>query len=100
VADRRIIFLENPVVSKLHPMGSAPRSRKWSPTTRQPASMQSRLTEGSRLAHEVKDQGTVDLLIKILGDEEKHEDWAEAQLDQIGQMGLENYLTNQTKGAA
>ena len=56
--------------------------------------------EGITLAHEVKDQGTVDLLIKILGDEEKHEDWAEAQLDQIGQMGLENYLTNQTKGAA
>jgi len=26
-------------------------------------------------------------------------DWAEMQREQIGQMGLENYLTNQTKGA-
>ena len=52
------------------------------------------------LGHEVKDQGSVDLLMKILADEERHEDWAEAQLDQIGQMGFENYLTNQTKGAA
>ena len=29
-------------------------------------------------------------------DEEKHIDWLEAQLDQIGQMGLRNYLLAQT----
>jgi bacterioferritin (cytochrome b1) len=32
--------------------------------------------------------------------EEGHLDWAEAQQDQIKQMGIENYLTNQTEGAA
>ncbi len=30
--------------------------------------------------------------------EEGHVDWAEAQRAQIEQMGLENYLTNQTQG--
>lgn len=38
------------------------------------------------------DHGTRDLLIKILNDEEKHLDTVEAQLDQIKQMGLNNYL--------
>jgi bacterioferritin len=52
------------------------------------------------LAHEVGDQATVDLLIRILNMEEGHEDWAERQRDQIEQMGLQNYLTNQTEGAA
>ena len=50
------------------------------------------------LAHEVDDQGTVDLLIKILKMEEGHVDWAEIQRSQIDQMGIENYLTNQTDG--
>lgn len=46
-------------------------------------------------AREVKDQGTVDLLTKILVMEEGHEDWAEIQRAQIDQMGLQNYLVNQ-----
>jgi len=51
-----------------------------------------------KLAREVEDQGTVDLLTKILNMEEGHVDWAEVQLAQIEQMGLENYLVNQTEG--
>jgi len=47
------------------------------------------------LAREVEDQGTVDLLTKILKMEEGHEDWNEIQRTQIEQMGLENYLVNQ-----
>jgi bacterioferritin len=53
-----------------------------------------------KLSREVDDQGTVDLLTKILKMEEGHVDWAEIQLAQIEQMGLENYLVNQTEGAA
>lgn len=40
------------------------------------------------------DHGTRDLLIKILYDEENHLDNVEAQLDQINQMGLNNFLVS------
>jgi bacterioferritin len=53
-----------------------------------------------KLAREVDDQGSVDLLTKILKMEEGHVDWAEIQHTQIKQMGMENYLVNQTEGAA
>jgi bacterioferritin len=56
--------------------------------------------EAAALAREVGDQASVDLLTKTLKMEEGHEDWAEVQRSQIQQMGLGNYLTNQTKGAA
>lgn len=49
-----------------------------------------------KLAHELEDQGTVDLLTKILKMEEGHVDWAEIQKSQIEQMGLQNYLVNQS----
>ncbi len=52
------------------------------------------------LAHEVGDQATADLLTNILKMEEGHVDWAEIQRAQIEQMGIENYLANQTEGAA
>ena len=64
-----------------HRGGGAARSR---PTTRR---------SGWRC--EAADNGTRDLLEKILKDEEAHLDWLEAQRDQIEQMGLENYLANQ-----
>jgi bacterioferritin len=50
-----------------------------------------------KLAREADDQGTVDLLTKILKMEEGHVDWAEIQRVQIMQMGKENYLVNQTE---
>lgn len=98
----RILFLEGiPVVSKLNPMKIGPGVKEMI-VNDQAAEVGAikAYNDAITLAHEVRDQGSVDLLMKILADEEKHEDWAEAQLDQIGQMGFENYLTNQTKGAA
>jgi bacterioferritin len=56
--------------------------------------------EAIKLARTVDDQGTVDLLTKILKMEEGHVDWNEAQRAQIEQMGIENYLADQTEGAA
>lgn len=53
-----------------------------------------------KIAHDVGDQGTVELLTRILKMEEGHVDWAEMQLAQISQMGLENYLVNQAKSPA
>jgi len=56
--------------------------------------------EAIKLAREVDDQGTVDLLTKILKMEEGHVDWAEIQRTQIDQMGMENYLVTQTESPA
>jgi bacterioferritin len=51
------------------------------------------------LAGEVSDGSTADLLTNILKMEEDHYDWGEKQRTQIEQMGLQNYLTNQSAKA-
>jgi len=56
--------------------------------------------EAIKLAREVADEGSVELLTKILKMEEGHVDWAEIQRAQIDQMGIENYLVNQTESPA
>jgi bacterioferritin len=48
--------------------------------------------DGITLAGDLGDEGTADLLVTILKMEEDHIDWAEKQLTQIDQMGLQNYL--------
>lgn len=50
-----------------------------------------------KLAGEAGDNATRDMLEAILHDEEDHVDWLEAQLDQIQQMSLQNYLAQQIK---
>ena len=60
----------------------------------------SEYNDAIKLARQVGDQGTVDLLTKILKEEEGHVDWAEIQRAQIEQMGIENYLTSQTDAQA
>ncbi len=52
--------------------------------------------EGIHLAVKLNDNGTRDLLEANLLDEERHIDWIEAQLSQIKQMGIQNYLADQT----
>ena len=51
--------------------------------------------EAIKLAVKVGDNGTRELLESILKDEEEHIDWIEAQLDQIRQMGIQVYLSEQ-----
>jgi len=53
-----------------------------------------------KLAREVGDQGTLELLTRILIMEEGHVDWTETQRVQIDQVGIENYLVNQTESPA
>jgi bacterioferritin len=48
-----------------------------------------------QLATQEKDNGSRDLLVKLLKDEEDHVDWLEAQLHQIKEMGYERYLSMQ-----
>ena len=98
---QRILFLEGmPVVSKLNAIKIG-RTILEMVTQDQDAEMGAvrAYNAGIRLAREVDDQASADLLTKILKMEEGHVDWAEVQRDQIDQMGLQNYLTNQTEGA-
>ncbi|MGA9453414.1 MAG: bacterioferritin [Verrucomicrobiia bacterium] len=99
---RRIIFLEGtPVVSKLNPIKIGQTVLEMV-SNDQEAESAAVLAYNAAigLAREVADQATADLLIQILKMEEGHVDWAEIQRAQIEQMGLENYLTNQTAAAA
>ena len=99
---QRIIFLDGvPVVSKLNPV----RIGKTVPDmirNDHDAELETvrAYNAAVHLAREVDDQATLDLLSKILKTEEGHVDWAEQQREQIQQMGLENYLANQTEAAA
>jgi len=52
--------------------------------------------EAIHIAVENKDNGSRDLFVRLLKDEEEHVDWLEAQLHQISEMGYERYLTMQT----
>jgi bacterioferritin len=48
-----------------------------------------------KLCVEQGDNGTREQFEATLKDEERHLDWLEAQLDQIAQMGIQNYLVEQ-----
>ncbi len=56
-----------------------------------------RLNKGIALARDAGDNGTRHLLEEILTGEEHAIDHLEGQLDQISQMGIENYLAEQIK---
>jgi bacterioferritin len=95
----RIIFFEGtPTVSKLNPMkiGKTVSEMITNDNSDELGAVRS-YNEAIKLARSVDDQGTIDLLSKILKMEEGHVDWAEIQRSQIEQMGLENYLVNQTE---
>lgn len=99
---QRIIFLEGaPIVSRLNSMKIGQSVLEMIGNDQEAELIAVRAYNSAiRLAHEVEDQATVDLLTKILKMEEGHVDWAQKQRDQIDQMGVENYLTNQTGGTA
>jgi bacterioferritin len=93
----RILFLEGrPVVSNLREINigadvEAQHKVDWNAEN----DAIKAYNEGIKLAAEVGDNGTRKLLESILKDEEDHIDWLEVQLDQIKQMGIQNYLREQ-----
>jgi bacterioferritin len=98
----RIIFFEGaPTVSKLNPMKIGKTvSEMISNDDHDELDAVHAYNYAIKLARETEDQGTVDLLTKILKMEEGHVDWAEIQRAQIEQMGLENYLVSQIDSPA
>jgi len=93
----RILFLEGrPVVSELNQMQIGPEvpAQHTSDWAAEEGAIKAYNNE-IRLAVEIGDNGTRELLESILADEEEHIDWIEVQLDQIDQMGLPVYLGEQ-----
>ncbi len=56
-----------------------------------------RLNRGIGLSTAASDNGTRELLARILVSEEEHIDWLEAQLEAIAQVGMPNWLSQQIK---
>jgi bacterioferritin len=93
----RILFLEGrPVVGQLNKINIGAEvadqlAKDWAAE----AGAVRDYNEDVRLAAEAGDNGTRELLESLVRDEESHIDWIEAQLDQIKQMGIQNYLEKQ-----
>ena len=93
----RILFLEGlPVVSVLNKMKiGAKVDEQLKNDHEAEADAIKAYNDGIRLCLELGDGGSRELIEDNLEDEENHIDWLEAQLDQIDQMGLKNYLVAQ-----
>jgi bacterioferritin len=93
----RILFLEGlPTVSKLNKItiGADVETQLKNDWNAEDGAIKF-YNDSIRLAVELGDNGTREMLESILTDEENHIDWVEAQLDQIKQMGIQNYLVEQ-----
>ncbi len=94
----RILFLEGtPIVSKLQPIkiGKDIPSMLTNDSSGEQTAVQL-YNKAILQAREVVDNGTADLLTKILLMEEGHGDWLDQQREQIEQMGIQNYLAKQS----
>jgi len=94
---RRIIFLEGiPIVSNLNKINIGATVDAQHKNDHEAEEMAIKAyNDAIKLAVDVGDNGTRDMLEEILEDEEEHIDWIESQLDQIEQMGLQVYLGEQ-----
>jgi bacterioferritin len=93
----RVLFLEGtPIVSNLKQIhiGADVAAQHRSDVKAETDAVKA-YNDGIRLSAELGDNGSRELLESILKDEEVHLDWLEAQLEQIDQMGMQNYLVEQ-----
>ena len=93
----RILFLEGlPVVTRLKKVsvGATVDAQLKSDWEAELGAIKG-YNDGIRLCLEVGDNGSRELIDANPHNEEAHIDWLEAQLEQIGQMGLPNYLLGQ-----
>ena len=93
----RILFLDGrPIVTNLNKINIGPdvEAQHRNDLAAEMDAIKS-YNDGIKLAMEVGDNGSRELLDSILRDEEDHLDFLEAQLDQMQQMGSQNYLVEQ-----
>jgi len=93
----RVLFLEGvPVVSRLNEMhiGAGVEAQFANDLAAEVGAVKA-YNGAIAQAVQMGDNGTREMLEAILKDEEAHIDWLEAQLDQIAQMGVQNYLAQQ-----
>ncbi len=94
----RILFLEGiPIVSKLGEIhiGSTVQKIHDNDWIAELEAVKN-YNDGIKIALSEGDNGTKELFTENLKDEEEHIDWIESQQDQIKQMGIERYLSEQT----
>ncbi len=95
----RILFLEGvPIVTNLKKIsiGATVEAQLKNDLASEAGAIKA-YNDGIRLCLELGDNGTRELIDANLHDEEEHLDWLEAQLDQVAQMGLQNYLVGQAE---
>jgi bacterioferritin len=94
---KRILFLEgNPTVTKLKKVMIGPTVEEMFKNDWQAEyDAIEAYNKAIKLCADLGDNGTKTLLESILNDEENHIDEIEEQLDQIKQMGIQNYLAKQ-----
>lgn len=93
----RILFLEGkPIVSQLNKIhiGETVEEQLKHDLEAETTAIRG-YNEAIPVCLEAGDNGTRELIEDNLHDEEEHLDWLEAQLHQINQMGLQNYLQAQ-----
>jgi bacterioferritin len=93
----RILFLDGmPIVSALNPMhiGQDVKAQFENDLAAEAGAIKT-YNAAIRLAVDADDNGSRQLFESILGDEEEHLDWLEAQLDQVEQIGIRTYLVEQ-----
>jgi bacterioferritin len=96
----RIIFLEGiPIVSKLNKVniGADVPKQSENDLAAEMGAVKG-YNDAIKLAVEVGDNATKELLERILKDEDDHVDEIEERIDQIKQMGIQNFLMTQTGG--
>lgn len=95
----RILYLEGvPNLQRLHKLqvGETVREQLQSDLDLEHRAIKF-LNDGIDAARKVGDNGSEDLMKKILVAEEEHTDWLETQLELIKQVGEQNYLAQQMK---
>ena len=93
----RILFLEGlPIVSQLKKISiGATIEAQLSNDLEAEYGAVKGYNDGIKLAYELGDNGSRELMDSILTDEEEHVDWIEAQIDQEKLMGIQSYLVEQ-----